>query len=240
MQRNVLFDLDGTLLPMDMRNFIELYLQAFCQKFAHRLQIEPKRLVQGIWDGASAMGKNDGDCLNREVFWRALNDSCGKDMRQYEADFDDFYRNEFVAARKATGVNPAAAKSVALLKQNGCRLIVATNPIFPKAATYTRIKWAGLDPDDFEYITVYDNCSYCKPNLNYYHEICHFCGITPEESIMVGNDVDEDMCAAKLGFDTYLITDCLINRRDKDISRFKHGSFEEFYQWLVVKLRVES
>ena len=55
----------------------------------------------------------------------------------------------------------------------------------------------------------------------------------PEDSIMVGNDVDEDMCAAKLGFDTYLITDCLINRSEKDINRWKHGSFEDFYRLVV-------
>ena len=50
---------------------------------------------------------------------------------------------------------------------------------------------------------------------------------------MVGNDVDEDMCAAKLGFDTFLITDCLINRRDKSISKYKHSSFKDFYDWLI-------
>ncbi len=232
MHKNFLFDLDGTLLPMDLPKFIELYLQAFCQKFAHRLQLDPKLLVKGIWEGAAAMGKNDGECLNREVFWRALNNVCGKDLRSYEAAFDEFYRNEFAAAKAACGTNPYVAKTVALLKSRGCRLIVATNPIFPKAATYSRIKWAGLDPNDFDYITVYDNCSSSKPNLNYYHEICYFCGIKPEESMMVGNDVDEDMCAAKLGLDVFLVTDCLINRRDKDISRYPHGSFEAFYHWV--------
>ena len=85
----------------------------------------------------------------------------------------------------------------------------------------------------FDYITVYDNCSYSKPNLNYFQEICYFCGISPEESVMVGNDVDEDMCAAKLGFDTFLVTDCLINRRNKSVSRYRRGSFEDFYHWLL-------
>lgn len=233
MQKHFLFDLDGTLLPMDLPKFIELYMQAFCRKFAHRVQLDPKQLAQAVWEGAAAMGKNDGECLNREVFWRTINRVCNKDMRIYEDAFDEFYRNEFIAAKQATTVNPMAQKAVKLLKQRGGKLIVATNPIFPKAATYTRLRWAGLDPFDFNYITVYDNCSYSKPNLNYYHEICHFCGISPEDSVMVGNDVDEDMCAAKLGFDTYLVTDCLINRRDKSIDRYRHGSFEAFYQWLL-------
>ena len=230
--KNYLFDLDGTLLPMDMKRLIELYLQAFCKKFAHKVQVEPKRLVKGIWEGAAAMGKNNGSCLNREVFWKALNRSCGKDMRACEQEFDDFYRNEFVAAKPATWVNPYAAKSIQLLKQHGRKLIVATNPIFPMAATYSRIRWAGLDPNDFDHITVYDNCSASKPNLIYYHDLCSFCGIEPEESIMVGNDVDEDMCASRLGLNTYLITDCLINRSGKNIDRYPHGSFKDFYEKL--------
>ena len=49
---------------------------------------------------------------------------------------------------------------------------------------------------------------------------------------MVGNDVDEDMCAEKLGFDTYLITDTIVNRENKDYSQYKNGSFEEFYEFL--------
>ena len=238
MRKNFLFDLDGTLLPMDMQHFIEIYLRTFCQRFAHKTQLDPKLLANAIWEGAAAMGKNDGGCLNREVFWRALNRCCNKDMRVYEDEFDDFYRNEFVAAREATHVNPCVEKAVKLLRENGYTLIVATNPIFSKAATHERIRWAGLDPNDFVHITVYDNCSACKPNLNYYQDICSCCGILPEESIVVGNDVDEDMCAAKLGFDTFLVTDCLINRRDKDITRYKRGSFEDFYNWLV--LQVES
>lgn len=232
MLKNYLFDLDGTLLPMDLKPFIELYLQAFCERFSRQVQVEPKTLVKGIWEGAAAMGQNNGSCLNREVFWKALNRCCGKDMRGCEQEFDDFYRNEFAAAKAATRENPYAAKSIRLLKARGCRLIVATNPIFPAAATHTRIRWAGLDPNDFDYITVYDNCSASKPNLLYYQDLCSFCGIEPKESMMVGNDVDEDMCAAELGMQTYLVTDCLINRSGKSIDRYPHGSFRDFYEAL--------
>lgn len=112
-------------------------------------------------------------------------------------------------------------------------MIAATNPIFPKPATYKRLEWAGLNPEDFEYITVYDNSSSCKPNLLYFKDLCEKCGISPKESLMVGNDVDEDLCSAELGFDTFLITDCIINRNDKDYSSYKNGSFEDFYNYLT-------
>ena len=40
MLKNFLFDLDGTLLPMDLKPFIELYLQAFCKRFADPMQLD--------------------------------------------------------------------------------------------------------------------------------------------------------------------------------------------------------
>lgn len=233
MYKNFLFDLDGTLLPMDTDVFIELYMASICKRFAPVVGIEPQRFAKGIWSGAGAMAKNDGECLNIEVFWKAMNDVCGRDMRKYSEDFDDYYRNEFIAAKEGTSVNPYAKKCVDFIKQNGGKLIVATNPIFPKACTYRRIEWAGLDVNDFEYITTYDNSSCCKPNLNYFEEISSICGITPEESLMVGNDVDEDLCASRLGFDTYLITDFIINRNNKDYSTHKNGTFEDFYHFLL-------
>ena len=69
-------------------------------------------------------------------------------------------------------------------------------------------------------------------DLKYFKFICEKCGILPKESMMVGNDVDEDMCADKLGFDTFLITDTIVNRENKDYSHYKNGSFEEFYKFL--------
>lgn len=233
MYKNYLFDLDGTLLPMDLREFTELYLQAFCRRFAPEIGIDAETLVKAVWGGAEAMAKNDGTRLNSVVFWKAMNSVCGRDMRVYSDDFDDFYRNEFIAAKRATGVTPYAKKTIDFLKSKNARLFVATNPLFPKAATYRRIEWAGLNPADFEYITVYDNSSRCKPNLNYYADLCSVCSVTPGESLMVGNDVDEDMCASRLGFDTFLITDCVINRRGKDISAYKNGSFKDFYGYIT-------
>ena len=235
MYKNFLFDLDGTLLPMDMGRFVDKYIESICRRFSPETGIDPKRFAKGIWTGAGAMAKNDGNCLNIDVFWQAMNEVCDRDMRVFTDDFDDYYRNEFIAAKEATSVNPYARKSVAYIKQLGGRLIAATNPIFPKTATYRRIEWAGLDVSDFEYITTYDNSTCCKPNLNYFADICSVCGIVPEESIMIGNDVDEDMCASRLGFSTYLITDCLINRKDKNINVYNHGTFEDFFKSLLRK-----
>ena len=49
---------------------------------------------------------------------------------------------------------------------------------------------------------------------------------------MVGNDVEEDMVAEGLGMKTFLLTDCLINRKQEPLDRWPHGSFEELRAWL--------
>ena len=77
--------------------------------------------------------------------------------------------------------------------------MLATNPLFPPTATQSRIRWAGLTPEDFEFITTYDNSSFCKPNPDYYREILGKLNLNAGECLMVGNDVGEDMIARTLG-----------------------------------------
>ena len=235
MYKNFLFDLDGTLLPMDMEYFTKLYFSALCKRFVPVLKVDSDTLIKAVWGGTKAMTMNDNSRTNKEVFWETASAVCGMDLTQYIEQFDDFYLNEFIAAKEATGFTPFAKKSVELIKQNGGRLIAATNPIFPEVATRRRLEWAGVSFDDFEYVTFYENSGSCKPNLKYFEQICEKCNINPSESLMVGNDVDEDMCAAALGFDTYLITDCIVNRENKDYSKYRQGSFEDFYKFLTTQ-----
>ena len=49
---------------------------------------------------------------------------------------------------------------------------------------------------------------------------------------MVGNDVAEDGAARKLGIKVFLLTDCLINKKDEDISAYPHGGFKELLEYI--------
>lgn len=222
----ILFDLDGTLLPMDQDEFVKAYFKPLAAKLAPH-GYDPKALISGIWAGTAAMVKNDGSCTNEEAFWQCFCDIFGEKARNDEPLFDDFYRREFQSAKAVCGFDPRAGAAVKHLKAMGFRLILATNPIFPAVATESRIRWAGLDAEDFEWITTYENSRRCKPNPEYYREILEHCDLTPEACLMVGNDATEDLAAKTLGIPVFLLTDCLINKENVDISAYPHGSFPE-------------
>ena len=99
-------------------------------------------------------------------------------------------------------------------------------------ATQWRIQWAGLQPEDVELYTTYENSSYSKPNPAYYQDILARLNVKPEECLMVGNDVGEDMIAEQLGMKVFLMTDCMINKANADISFYPHGSFDDLKNFL--------
>ena len=225
----VLFDLDGTLLPMDQNAFVKSYFGLLAQKLAPH-GYEPKKLIDGIWAGTAAMVKNDGSRSNETVFWDRFEELFGVQAREDMPLFEEFYRNEFAGAKACCGYNPQAAEVIALVKEKGLRAVLATNPIFPAIATQNRIRWAGLQPEDFELYTTYENSRHCKPNPAYYRDILEEIGLQPEECLMVGNDVTEDMVAQALGMQVFLLTDCLINSQEKDISEYPNGGFTELLE----------
>ena len=57
-------------------------------------------------------------------------------------------------------------------------------------------------------------------------------GLDPKECLMVGNDVSEDMIAEKLGMKVFLLTDCIINKENKDIDQYPNGGFQELIEYI--------
>ena len=232
MIKNILFDLDGTLLPMDMEKFTRGYFKRLVAKAAPR-GYEPEKLIKSVWAGTAAMVKNNGEITNEEAFWNKFSEIYGDEKAAADKPmFDEYYRKEFSDVKADCGFNPAAAETVAALKAKGFSLVLATNPIFPAAATESRIEWAGLDKTDFLLYTTYGNSHYCKPNPKYYEEILAKLNMKAEECLMVGNDVTEDMVAQTLGMKVFLLTDCLLNKENRDISVYPHGGFSELIRFV--------
>ena len=135
----------------------------------------------------------------------------------------------------ATGGSSSAA--IRMLKEKGITVGLATNPIFPAIATESRIRWAGLDPEDFAFYTTYENIGLCKPNPDYYREAAARAGVSPEECLMVGNDIEEDMVACeKAGMRGFLLTDCLIDRKGTGAGEWPNGGFCELASYIGLLL----
>ena len=227
----ILFDLDGTLLPMDQDKFIQDYLSRMAKKLAPH-GYDSDLLAKGIWKGTGAMVKNDGTRTNEAVFWEVFNSFMGRNCQNDEYLFLEYYNNEFQQVQHACGFDPRASELIRSIKDMGYHISLATNPLFPSIATYSRAKWAGLNPEDFDLITTYENSKHSKPNPDYYREVLDKLCVAPENCLMVGNDVDEDMIAETLGMKVYLLTDSMINRTGKDISCYPHGSFEDLMKFI--------
>ncbi|MBQ3177450.1 MAG: HAD family hydrolase [Clostridia bacterium] len=220
----VLFDLDGTLLPMDYDLFLKSYFSRLTKTMAP-LGYVPDDLVKAVWKGTHAMVKNTGEKTNEEVFWDAFVAIYGEGCRAHIPQFDAFYRTEFRKIREVCGFNPAAAETVRFCRDAGLTVALATNPIFPMAATENRIRWTGMEVSDFAWVTTYENSRFCKPNPDYYRDVCRRIGKVPEECLMVGNDTGDDMPAAETGMRVFLLTDCLLNPGNGDITQYPNGDF---------------
>ena len=227
----ILFDLDGTLLPMDQDVFLKDYFSRMVKKLAPH-GYDSQALIKSIYAGTNAMIANDGSATNETVFWNSFTNFFGEQARKDEVLFDDYYRNEFQEVKHSCGFLPEATTTIKTLRDRGYRVVLATNPLFPSIATESRIRWAGMSPEDFELFTTYENSSFCKPNLKYYEEILGKLGVTPEECLMVGNDVGDDMVAEQLGMKVFLVPRDLINKEEKDISNYPQGTLDDLLTYL--------
>lgn len=227
----ILFDLDGTLLPMDQERFIQSYLGRMAKKLAP-YGYDPDLLIKALWKGTGAMVKNDGNQSNEDIFWNVFNCVMERNCRVDEPLFTDYYENEFQKVSEDCGFDQRAGQAIAEIKALGYHVVLATNPLFPSIATHSRVKWAGLNVQDFDLVTTYENSHFCKPNLAYYQEILATLNLKPENCVMVGNDVGEDMIASTLGIQVFLLTDHIINKGNADITQYPHGSFPELMEFI--------
>jgi FMN phosphatase YigB (HAD superfamily) len=230
MINTILLDLDGTVLPMEMDEFIQKYFYEMGIMF-HDM-IDAKLLAGYVMDSTSHMIKNLEDRTNEDVFFTRFAELIDGDLEVFKARFDEFYDTRFLNVRSTTHQNKHMINAIKLLKEKGYEVVLATNPLFPMKANHHRINWAGFSPDDFSYISSFEANRYCKPNLAYYREVLTAINKTPEECMMVGNDAHEDMVVAKLGMKTYLIEDHMLNHHDVEIKADHRGKYEDFYAFV--------
>lgn len=229
----ILFDLDGTLLPMDEPTFIKCFY-GLLVPYVTPAGKSHGEIGEMLRHSLGHVIANDGRRTNEQAFIEFYEDYGRRHNCVFELDkIEEFYATVFDReVRASCGYDPVAADVISYIKGIGIPIVLATNPFFPRIATRARLGWAGLDPNDFAAITTYEDCHYCKPNLMYYRELFERTEYDPAKCLMVGNNVAEDMIAAQLGCDVYLITRNLINPAQANINAYKHGDLSSLLTYL--------
>ena len=226
--RAVLFDLDGTLLDLDLGAFLGRYFAA--------LEIASAPLA-GVHDGEGgfmeALHAATGTMMelhpgrtNREVFYAELLARTGVDLNEHWGVYQRFYDEVFPTLGDTAGPAPGARTVVTTALELGLEVAIATNPIFPRAAVDHRLAWAQIADLPVSVVTTYETMQACKPHAAYYRQTAELLGVAADECLMVGDDRALDMPAADVGMRTYYVG------QDEDAPADMRGDLQELARLL--------
>ncbi len=231
MKKLIMTDLDCTLLLMDQDKYIHIYLNQVAKLF-YEHGFDGKEVAKATMQASYMMAKNDGTKTNAQAFEEAFVELVPQGRQALEI-FPQVYAQYYDPIKQITQANPYATQIVNLMREKAQNIVVATQPMFPIEAVEKRLSWTALDASMFDYVTTYDNSTFCKPSTGYYKEIMDKFGATPEETVMIGNDVNEDILPCKsLGVETFLVEDGLINIHNHDISNINKGNYPDLIKYL--------
>ena len=201
----ILFDLDKTLLEIDLDKFVSEYLNLLAQSVA-TLHISPKKFISKIFKASRAVERNNGHIINEEVYAKAFFPLEGYSREEVEPLFNDFYKNDFHKLKQYAKRKPEAREVVQKAFNKGYDVVIATMPILPRSAIEQRLEWAGIADFPYRLITTIENSYATKSlvHLRYYEQILDRIGYSAENCLMVG-DEERDMICKLLGMHTFLI-----------------------------------
>lgn len=198
----ILFDLDGTLIDVDLKGFIPNYMKLISKSVRHI--IKPSKFIPLLMKASHMIDLNDGAMTNEEVFEKVFFPLNGHSREEVNPFFDEFYKNDFIKLKVHTKIKSEARSVVSKAFENGFDVVIATTPIIPLIAIQKRLDWAGVGDFNYKFITSIENMRANKPHPYYYQQIFDFLKYPPEACLMVG-DEDKDMKASNFGCKTYLV-----------------------------------
>ncbi|MFH1636406.1 MAG: DinB family protein [Chloroflexota bacterium] len=199
MNLTLLIDLDETLLGNKMDTFIPAYLGALGKHIAS--YADPGEMTQIMLAATGQMfANNRPDCTLKQVFDQAFYPPLGLNGTQMREPIGQFYAQIFPTLQGVTKFRPEAIELVETAFARGYRVGIATNPLFPRIAITQRLEWAGLSPKKYPFALIpsYETFHFAKPNPAYFTEFLASIGWPDGPILMIGNDPDHDVRAARL------------------------------------------
>ena len=230
----LLFDLDDTLLGNEMNNFVPAYLQALARRMAQ--VADPVVLIKTLMTATRQMVENPSPNLTlEEKFDAAFYPPLGLVRQEVQGIIDAFYAEDFPKLQGLTQFRPEAVGVVQQLLQRGDQAAVATNPLFPLTAILQRLSWAGLPVNQvpFALVPSYETFHFAKPNPAYFAEFLAQLGWPKIPVVMVGNDVESDIGAARqLGLPVFWLTNDGASTWNGQGEIPPHGELPDLIPWM--------
>lgn len=137
--------------------------------------------------------------LNRDVILDVLCQSMEGERDSIENTLEAFYRDVYPTLAHHVKPVVGAVDLIRSVYDAGYAVVIATNPIYSHEATLARMAWAGLPIDDGLYalVTSADNMHFSKARASYYAEVVARVGVEPDEAVMVGDSIDNDILDRK-------------------------------------------
>ena len=211
MLKAVLFDMDETLLDINLGAFCALWAKDVSEILADIGRKNQLAALVHLGAAFYALNRNDragtDNRTNRAFFYDEINRSCHVDLSD-PVVFDAlaYYERDMLPrkGRKVSGACPRAGAHEALeaCMDRGLKVALLTNPSFTEAGIRCRMGWAKIDDVPFELVTTMDNCTRVKPSPVYYLESLEKLGLEPHEALMVGNDPRRDFPTPDCGLRT--------------------------------------
>jgi FMN phosphatase YigB (HAD superfamily) len=229
----ILFDLDGTLLDIDMDFFLPKYFGEIGRMAVSQGYHDPKRLLEQLLLSTDVMISDlNPETSNEETFMQDFISNLEADEMEMRAFLDDFYLSGFPRLQEYCRPFDGVPEMMVKVFERGIKVVIATNSVFPLRAIQSRLDWAGVGKFSYELLTCYENMHYCKPHPQYYQEIVQCIGVEPSQCLMVGNDTREDLAAGMLGIKTFLVKDRLIDRGNSPYRPDWQGSLQDLFQFI--------
>lgn len=234
MNLTLLFDLDDTLLENDIESFLPNYLGAFAKEVAPH--VEPDLFIKALLAGTREMVNNQRpDCRLKEVFEATFFQALKVNPSEFQIIADRFYSQVFPTLRDLTQPRPEAIQLVEEAQARGYKIVIATNPLFPRTAILQRLAWANLPVEkyDFELITSYEIFHFTKPDPHYFAEILARIGWPSSPAVVIGDDLERDISASRhLGLAAFWIEQEGITPPDGSKAPSASGGLEDVLPWL--------
>jgi FMN phosphatase YigB (HAD superfamily) len=226
--RAVLFDLDGTLLQVEMESFIPAYIAQVGRHFAPQVAAEP---FQRVFRSAirALLTAETGDCSNQDRFLDILEHDLQLPAERVAAGLEAFYQDGLADLAGLIRPLPLARNILARCFKRDLKVVIATNPVFPRPVVDARLRWGGIADFPFELVTTLENCRFCKPQPGFFEDLLRTLGLTPEACLMVGNDTGHDLASRQIGIPTFLVDTWLVDRCGGEfITDFRGGHLDLF------------